>query len=492
MPADGDDDAEEHAWRTPGAADDVGSSGPVPTLSMAADSATPRSECGIGALLPWADRLWAVTYPSHGPDTGSGHGLYEIRPDLSVRKHPASRVGTHANRFVHAPTDRAVVGPYVVDPDRTVRRLDALREDADGNPNRLTATMAHPEAPEERVLCLTMEGLLYEANVETLEVHLLADLAVELDLEGGAAGAHFKGGHTADGRVYVANNTYEDPEYRGERADGRLAVCDWASGEWETVARDPHMEVTGRENMGRVVFATGWDRRSAVLRVRTDGGDRGGGGSDGWTTYRLPKASRCFDHDWQTEWTRIREVETERYLLDCHGAFYELSPVAYGGAVWGVKPVCTHLRVIPDFCSFRGLLVLAGNQVSPNGANPYTGQPQSGLWVGATDDLWDWGKPQGWGGPWKDDAVTAREPSDPYLLTGFDEKVLHLSHRSDREVRFRVEVDFRGDHTWERYATVAVGPDGYEYHAFPDGFSAHWVRLVPDVDCTATAEFHYT
>lgn len=486
MPADGDRDGDpgdggEYAWREPGAADDA--SGPVPTLSMTADSESPRSECGVGALLPWADRLWAVTYPSDGPPTGSGHGLYEIRADLSIRKHPASRVGTHANRFVHEPTDRGILGPYVVDSDRTVRRFDALREDPDGNPNRLTATMAHPERPGEWVLCLTMEGLLYEANVETLDVRRVADLTAELGLAGGAEHAHFKGGHTSEGRVYVANNTYEEPEYRGERADGRLAVCEWTSGEWEVLVRDPHMEVTGRQNMGRVVFATGWDRRSAVLRVRA-GGE--------WTTYRLPKASHCFDHDWQTEWTRIREVETERYLLDCHGAFYELSPVAHGGAVWGVKPVCTHLRVIPDFCSFRGLLVLGGNQVSPNGANPYTGQPQSGLWVGATDDLWDWGKPRGWGGPWKDDAVIAGMPSDPYLMTGFDEKVLHLSHGADREVRFRVEVDFRGDRTWEPYADLAAGPDGYEYHTFPRGFSAHWVRLVPDADCTATAEFHYT
>lgn len=30
----------------------------------------------------------------------------------------------------------------------------------------------------------------------------------------------------------------------------------------------------------------------------------------------------------------------------------------------GVRPVSQHLRMIPDFCSFRGALVLGGNQVS--------------------------------------------------------------------------------------------------------------------------------
>ena len=36
-------------------------------------------------------------------------------------------------------------------------------------------------------------------------------------------------------------------------------------------------------------------------------------------TYRLPKASHTYDHLWTTEWPRIREVETERYLMDMHG-----------------------------------------------------------------------------------------------------------------------------------------------------------------------------
>ena len=44
--------------------------------------------------------------------------------------------------------------------------------------------------------------------------------------------------------------------------------------------------------------------------------------------------------------------------------FYELAPFTWGGAVWGVKPISQHLRMIPDFASFRGFLVLGGNQVS--------------------------------------------------------------------------------------------------------------------------------
>jgi hypothetical protein len=39
--------------------------------------------------------------------------------------------------------------------------------------------------------------------------------------------------------------------------------------------------------------------------------------------------------------------------------------------------------------------------------NPVGGQPQSGIWFGKTDDLWRFGKPQGWGGVWRSTAVKA-------------------------------------------------------------------------------------
>ena len=47
----------------------------------------------------------------------------------------------------------------------------------------------------------------------------------------------------------------------------------------------------------------------------------------------------------------------------------------WGVATWGIKPVSQHLRMVPDFASFRGFLVLGGNQVSSIfDANWVTGQ----------------------------------------------------------------------------------------------------------------------
>jgi hypothetical protein len=233
---------------------------------------------------------------------------------------------------------------------------------------------------------------------------------------------------------------------------------------------------------------------------------------------------------WTTEWPRIREVESERYLFDMHGQFYELPAFAYGGAAWGLKPISQHLRMVPDFASYRGFLVLGGNQVSSIFDNNWvTGQSQSGLWFGKTDDLWTFGgKPQGWGGPWKFDAVAAGEPSDAYLMTGFTNKVAHLRvdppaanfatrrarsvasrdsltprRATGGNVTFSIQVDFTGAaghrgafdglEPWSTLARVTVDPtEGYGYYVFPSGFSAHWVRFVVDTDCNATAWLTYT
>jgi hypothetical protein len=458
------------------------SSGVDPALAMTGDSESPRSESGIGALMPWADRLWAITYPAHGPGSGSGTGLYVVDDDLDMEKHPKSVVATCANRMVHSATDQLLIGPYVVDADGNVDIVEDLLADSEGRTNRLTATMEHLEAPDEMVYYLTMEGLLYEMEVETREVTRLFDLNDELDIEGSPEVSHFKGGHAANGRVVVSNNTYYEPEIRDERQSGRLA--EYGGESWTVLEREPFMEVAGRNNFGEAIFATGWDDRSAILKVYADGE---------WRTYRLPKASHTFDHGWQTEWTRIREVETERYLMDCHGMFYELSPVAYDGRIWGVRPVSSHLRVIPDYCSFRGMFVAAGNETTPiHDANAVVGQPQSGLWFGKTDDLWEWGKPQGWGGPWTDTPVEAGDPSDPFLMTGFEETCLHLEHDADEAVTVSIEVDFDGTHRWRRYDEVVVEPGEYEPYQFPSAFSAHWVRFSTDIDCAATAQLTHT
>jgi hypothetical protein len=114
-----------------------------------------------------------------------------------------------------------------------------------------------------------------------------------------------------------------------------------------------------------------------------------------------------------------------------------------------------------------------------------------GLWFGNVDDLWRFGAPSGVGGPWKNSSVTTGVASDPYLMFGYERKVLELSHSNASPVTFTVEVDFTANNTWHPYGQFTVPPGQTLKHAFPDGYSAHWARLKADTSTTVTAQFTY-
>jgi hypothetical protein len=102
------------------------------------------------------------------------------------------------------------------------------------------------------------------------------------------------------------------------------------------------------------------------------------------------------------------------------------------------------------------------------------------------------GAPAGTGGPWKDSTVTNGVASDPYLMFGYDRKELSLSHSNASPVTFTVEVDFAADNSWSEYARFTVPVGQTVTHVFPDGYSAHWVRVKSDTTTTATAQFGYS
>jgi hypothetical protein len=362
----------------------------------------------------------------------------------------------------------------VIDTEGQVTTIDPLVD------IRLTATCRHLTDPANKVYVLGMEGEFLEVDVHTHQVTQLYDLCSELDIPGRP---HFKDAYTRHGRVVVVNNSYFPHDFPTGSSDGRLA--EWDGGEWRTLARTQFNTVSSANGMSDAVYAVGQDRASALLHVYLP--------ETGWRVYRLPKSTHTQDHAFTTEWPRIREVESERLLMDASGMFYELPSLAYDNAIWGIRPIASHLRIVGDFCSWNGLLVMAGDQNTPiHDANPVAGQPQANIWLGKTDDLWSWGKPQGWGGPWWDTEVRSGVASDPYLMTGFEHKCLHLSHDHDEDLDVAIEIDFMGTGRWQRFHTVTVPAAGYECFTFPTGFSAHWVRLVPSADCVATAQLAYT
>src|SRR5262245_28105889 len=89
-------------------------SGIYPHLAVFNDTGEVQDrECGIGAVVPWAGRLWLMTYPPHRR-TGSVDKLYAIDPQLGMTIRPESLGGTHAGRMIHRESQQLVPGPYVI------------------------------------------------------------------------------------------------------------------------------------------------------------------------------------------------------------------------------------------------------------------------------------------------------------------------------------------------------------------------------------------
>ncbi len=443
------------------------------------------NECGIGAVVPWAGKLWMLTYSPHCPH-GSSDKLYTIDEDLNLSIRPESIGGTPANRMIHQPSNQLIIGPYFVNEEGIVRAVSY-----DSMPGRHTATVPHLEHPDNWVYFYDMEGKLYEVNVNTLTVNKLYVKPVP--------GWHGKGAYTSQGRLVIANNGEHqvfDIDEKLLKAGGAPqnedemgALASWDGETWEIVERKQFTDVTGpggiygAQSEDEPIWSIGWDKRSVILKLLDEGA---------WYTYRLPKSTHTYDHwgGWYTEWPRIRAIGKKQMLMDMHGMFYDFPKDFTHDNTAGITPLANHLRYVPDFCEWNGRLVIATDETSIL-QNPYAGRSQSNLWFGQVEDMDAWGPQNGWGGSWVNDEVAAEEPSAPFLINGFAHKMLHIAHNADTEVQFTLEIDKKGNNTWKPFTTMKVPANGYQYYIFPENFSAQWVRLTPNQDCTASAYFHY-
>jgi hypothetical protein len=172
----------------------------------------------------------------------------------------------------------------------------------------------------------------------------------------------------------------------------------------------------------------------------------------------------------------LREVVTERFLLNAGGSFFMVPDPSAGGAM-RMKPVSSHRKYFCDFCSWRGITVLA-DETKP-------------VWFGDIDDLWQMGKPAGSGGPWLNTPVKAGEPSDPYLMYGYDHKVLTVSHDQPSALNVTLETDFNADGSWHLLKTFHVDSQQSTTWEFPAGYCSHWVRARTDRDARVTLQFKF-
>lgn len=485
-------------------------SGIYPNLAMFNSD----GECGTGAVVPWAGSLWAITYSPHKP-RGSGDKLYQISPDLQQTVRPESVGGTHANRMIHRESKQLFIGPYVVDQKGGVRVI----QPAD-MPGRLTGTARHLHEPAEQVYFATMEEGFYEVDVKTLAVNLLypdgnAIGNVANDL---LPGYHGKGLHTAQGRLVYANNGEHTAEarIRPDVPSGCLAA--WDGNDWKVVRRNQFTEVTGpggisgNTDAGDPLWSIGWDHRSLILMLLDDGT---------WHSFRLPKASHCYDgaHGWNTEWPRIREIRTggvggaseggdgqgqgdDALLMTMHGMFWRFPRTFSAGNTQGIAPRSTYLKVIGDFAGWQGRVVFGCDDTAKNeflntrkakGTLASPGQSQSNLWFVDPERLDSFGPPLGRGAVWVQDPVQADQPSEPFLFAGFHRRAAHLTHDSVLPVTFRFEIDPGGDGKWSALREVTVPAKGYAWVDLTDAPHAPWVRIALDRDVTqATAWFNYS
>jgi hypothetical protein len=458
--------------------------GIYPSLAMFND----ERECGTGAVVVWAGRLWAITYGPHLVGESSDK-LYEITPDLRQIVRPESVGGTNANRLVHRESQQLFIGPYVIDADRRVRVIARS-----GMPGRLTGTARHLSDPANRVHFATMEEGLYDVDVRSLEVtgHIK-------DGNGGAtsrerpaaiastlAGYHGKGLYSGQGRlVYTNNGEAGDRAQRDPRTTSG-ALAEWrGTGDWSLVRRNQFTEVTGPGGISGAqseddpVWSIGWDHRSLILML-LDGGT--------WSAYRLPKASHSYDgaHGWNTEWPRIRDIGDGETLMTMHGMMWRFPSTFTRRRSAGIAPRSTYLKVIGDFCRWNGRVVFGCDDTAAaeflnvrraKGTIAGPGQSQSNLWFVEPSRLDRLGPAAGCGAVWSDEAIDADAVSDPFLFAGFTRRALHLAHGSRTLVTFTLEVDRDGRDDWTTLRSVDVPASAYAWVDLTATGPAAWVRL---------------
>lgn len=460
-------------------------SGRFPSLAML----NAHGECGTGAVVPWADRLWVITYSPHEPK-GSDDKLYEIDGDLHRVIRPESIGGTPADRLIHKESNQLVIGPYFIDAQRNVRVVPPKQM-----LGRLTAAARDLTDPANKVYIYDMEGALFEVDVHTLAVSKLAARA--------APGHHGKGGYTGQKRLVLANNgnaavnklvpAAEDAGYaKDPEASGSLS--EWDGKGWHVLERKQFTDITGPGGIegapddASPLWALGWDKRSVLLKL-LDAGQ--------WHDYRLPVADYSYvaRHGWYTEWPRIREVTGGHLLMNMHGGWFEFPNTFSASNAGGIRPLGSYLKITGDFAPWKLQgkdQIVFGCDDAAVMANPLASQSISNLWFTTWDDLTRHGKPAGFGGPWLADAVKAGETSVPYLIGGYAQRMVHLAQDSDEPATFTLETDADGHGKWAAYQSFKIPPHGYVWHVFPDDFAAQWIRVKSDRDVDkATAYFHY-
>lgn len=467
-----------------------------------------EGECGTGAVVNWADRLWVITYGPHLP-YGSSDKLYEITSDLQQITRKESVGGTPANRFIHKESNQLFIGPYVIDKERNVKVIPLTEY-----PGRYTGVARHLSDPANKLYIATMEEGFYEVDVNSLAVKTLyvdgnVMNAHEDDTKANKPnpllpGAHGKGFYSGQGVVVYSNNGEADERALSDFNLTSGALSEWDGENWKLVRRNQFTEVSGPGGIyGNTVpetdpiWVTGWDARSVLVGVRDKGT---------WSFYRLPKASNSYDgaHGWNTEWPRIRNVGTDDnpdYLMTMHGMFWRFPKTFSADQTAGIRPRSAYLKVIGDFTRWNDRLVFGCddsahkeflNKRKVKGDIEGPGQSNSNLWFTDVDKPDNLGSTTAIGAVWIEDSVESGEVSEPFLFAGWEKRCAWLRNSGKASVNILLEVDENGNNQWQTLKTVNVPAGQSVFIEFADSEKGEWIRATPDKSVTLSLEFAYT
>lgn len=465
-----------------------------------------EGECGTGAVVPWAERLWVITYGPHLP-LGSSDKLYEITPDLQQIVREESIGGTVANRMIHKESNQLFIGPYAIDANRNVRVIPYSKM-----PGRLTGNARHLFEPATKIYYGTMEEGFYEVKVYNLNVDTLyldgnmtqkvGDMQQEAEL---LPGAHGKGLYSGQGVLVYANNGEATPEALHKFDVEAGVLAEWDGKKWKVIRRNQFCEVTGPGGIygnsnpeTDPIWTTGWDHKSVILGVRNP--------ETGWDFYRLPKASHSYDgaHGWNTEWPRIRNVGTSQnpdYLMTMHGMFWHFPPSFSAEKSAGIRPRSAYLKVIGDFARWNDRLVFGCDDSAKNeflnkrkqkGNIEGPGQSNSNLWFTSIEKPDQLGVTTASGTVWLNERIGENEVSDPFLFAGWTERCAWIKNDGQNTVDFVFEVDKTGNQTWNELLTVSAGSGETMFTEFDRDEKGEWIRVKVNSPTTATVTFNYT
>jgi hypothetical protein len=477
-------------------------SGIYPQLAMY----NKEGECGTGAVVPWAGKLWVITYGPHLP-FGSSDKLYEITPGLKQIVRNESIGGTPANRMIHPESHQLFIGPYAIGENGEVRVIPYT-----AMPGRHTGNARHLTDPAGKIYYGTMEEGFYEVDVKTLQPTLLYEDGNVKSKKGADTtantpsallpGAHGKGLYSGQGVMIYSNNGEPGPKALTQFDIEAGSLSEWNGKDWQVVRRNQFTEITGPGGISGnknpatdPIWATGWDHKSVLLGLRDQGK---------WTFFRLPKASHSYDgaHGWNTEWPRIRDIGADNkpdYLMTMHGLFWRFPGAFSTGHTAGIRPRSAYLKVIGDFTRWQEQLVFGCddaaqkeflNKRTAKGNIEGPGQSNSNLWFTSLQQPDELGPNTAEGAVWLNEAVTPSQPSEPFLFAGWPHRSARITHNSKRPVEFTLETD-KGDGNWTIAQKITVAPGQTGDLTFPENMPGEWIRITAAQRVVATAHFFY-